>query len=90
MLADCRDFCRDCSDRLVHLHTSQPILLQGGPLIEKEWVAGFLLRNQLFANNPAVDFQDRLSKPLPNIRIENARLDRVRVLHLDKNAITPG
>jgi hypothetical protein len=58
-VADCRDFCSHCSDRWVYLDTSQPIVLQGGQLIEKEWVAGFLLRNQLFANNPAVDFQDR-------------------------------
>jgi hypothetical protein len=29
-------------------------------LVENDWVAGFSLRNQLVANNPAVDFQDRL------------------------------
>jgi hypothetical protein len=33
-------------------------------LIEKDWVAGFLLRNQLVAKNPDLDFQDRLFQPL--------------------------
>ena len=33
-------------------------------LIEKDWVAGFLLRNQLVAKKPDLDFQDRLFQPL--------------------------
>jgi hypothetical protein len=33
-------------------------------IIEKDWVAGFLLRNQLVAKNAVFGFKDRLFQPL--------------------------
>ena len=41
MHADCRDFCRDCSDRLPHLHTSQRILLHEDNCLKNIGLQGF-------------------------------------------------